>query len=115
MSIYEIRVRGRLDVHWAAWFEGMTLVHDGDTTVLRGPLVDEAALHGVLSKVAELNLHLLSVNDVEIGEVTSSPSPTIGRTSPPFEAPPGPPSANMGTSKKHGRTQRKHHRKLPPS
>lgn len=115
MSIYEIRVRGRLDVHWAAWFEGMTLAHDGDTTVLRGPLVDEAALHGVLSKVAELNLHLLSVNAIEMGEAISSPSAAPGRTSPSFGDPPGLPSANKATAKKYGSTHRKHHRKLPPT
>jgi hypothetical protein len=115
VNIYEIRVRGRLDAHWAAWFEGLTLAYDGDITVLSGSLVDEAALHGVLSKVAELNLHLLSVNTVEIGEATSAPSAAIGGTSPPLVAPPGPPGTAPATPKKHGRTQRNHRPKRPPS
>ncbi|HEY7340462.1 MAG TPA: hypothetical protein VH591_06260 [Ktedonobacterales bacterium] len=120
MNIYEIRVRGRLDAHWAAWFEGMTLAYDGDTTVLCGSLVDEAALHGVLSKVAELNLHLLSVNAVAMDEADSVPSPAIGSIPPPsplspsFGAPPGLPGADTATPKQHGRTQRKHSRKRFP-
>lgn len=114
MSIYEIRVRGRLDAHWAASFEGLTLAYDGDTTLLCGSLVDEAALHGVLSKVAELNLHLLSVNAVEMGGATPAPSAAIGSTSSPFGAPPGVPDADTATPKKRGRTQRKQRRKRPP-
>ncbi len=65
MSIYEIRVQGRLDPHWVAWFEGMTLTYDGDCTLLRGPLADEAALHGVLANVRNLHARLLSVNTVK--------------------------------------------------
>lgn len=62
MNIYEIRVKGQLDQQWSAWFEGLTISHDGDgNTVLRGPLVDEAALHGVLIKVRNLALPLLSL------------------------------------------------------
>ena len=79
MSIYEIRVKGRLDTHWAAWFEGLTVAYDGDTTVLRGSLVDEAALHSMLSKFGNLNLHLLSVNTVE-REATDSASPVTPAT-----------------------------------
>ena len=63
MSIYEIRVRGHLDQHWSAWFDGLTIQHDGDgNTVLHGELVDEAALHGVLMKVRDLALPLLAVS-----------------------------------------------------
>jgi hypothetical protein len=61
MSVYEIRVQGRLDLHWATWFEGLTLTYEGDCTILRGPLIDEAALHGVLAKVRDLNVRLLAV------------------------------------------------------
>ena len=65
MAIYEIRVQGRLDQRWSSWFEGLTLSYEGDDiTVLRGHLVDEAALHGVLIKVRDLALPLLSVNQV---------------------------------------------------
>jgi hypothetical protein len=62
MHSYEIRVQGQLDQHWSEWFDGLTISHDADgTTILRGPLVDEAALHGVLSKVRDLALPLLEV------------------------------------------------------
>lgn len=103
MSIYEIRVQGRLDAHWTAWFEGLTLAYDGDTTALRGSLVDEAALHGVLSKVAGLNLHLLSVNAVEtdvsawatlVTPATPDTSPTLGCEPEPRDPPPSEPLAD---------------------
>ena len=59
---YEIRLKGRLDGRWAAWFEGMTLSHaDDGTMVLRGRVADQAALHGVLGKVRDLGLPLVAV------------------------------------------------------
>ena len=59
---YEIRLRGRLDSRWAAWFDGMALTTaDDGTTVLAGPVTDQAALHGLLQKVRDLGLPLLSV------------------------------------------------------
>ena len=62
MPIYEIRVQGRLDQRWSSWFDGLTLSYEGDDiTVLRGLLIDEAALHGVLIKVRDLALPLLTV------------------------------------------------------
>ena len=65
MNWYEIRVQGHLDQHWSEWFDGLALSYDGDdNTVLRGPLIDEAALHGVLIKVRDLTLPLLAVNRV---------------------------------------------------
>ena len=65
MSIYEIRVQGHLDQRWSAWFAGLAITYDpDDNTVLRGPLVDEAALHGVLIKVRDLALPLLEVHRV---------------------------------------------------
>jgi hypothetical protein len=65
MVIYEIRVQGRLDQRWSSWFDGLTLSYEGDDiTVLSGPLVDEAALHGVLIKVRDLALPLLAVSRV---------------------------------------------------
>jgi hypothetical protein len=75
MHTYEIRVQGQLDQHWSAWFNGLAISYDADgNTVLRGPLVDEAALHGVLSKVRDLALPLLAVNRVaESGPNPSSP------------------------------------------
>ena len=66
MNWYEIRVQGRLDQRWSEWFEGLAITYDADdNTVLRGPLTDEAALHGVLSKVRDLTLPLLAVSRLE--------------------------------------------------
>jgi hypothetical protein len=61
----EIRVKGHLDARWATWFDGLTLTNESDgTTRLDGPVVDQAALHGVLQKVRDMGLPLLSVNQV---------------------------------------------------
>jgi hypothetical protein len=66
MAIYEIRVQGRLDQRWSSWFDGLTISYEGDDiTVLRGSVVDEAALHGVLIKVRDLALPLLAVSRVQ--------------------------------------------------
>ena len=63
---YEIRLKGHLDGRWAAWFEGLTLSHaDDGTTVLRGRVADQAALHGVLGKVRDLGLPLVAVSRVD--------------------------------------------------
>ncbi|MDQ1628989.1 MAG: hypothetical protein QOI54_2733 [Actinomycetota bacterium] len=63
---YEIRLEGHLDNRWAAWFDGLTLTHLSDgTTVVHGPVVDQAALHGLLQKVRDLGLPLISVAQVE--------------------------------------------------
>lgn len=59
---YEIRIKGRLSSRWAAWFEPMTLTAGRDgTTVIEGLVVDQAALHGLLRKVRDLGLPLISV------------------------------------------------------
>ncbi len=63
---YEIRVKGHLAGRWAAWFDGLTLTRQGDgTTLLEGPVVDQAALHGLLQKVRDTGLPLVSVERVE--------------------------------------------------
>ena len=63
---YEIRVKGHLDTRWAAWFDGLRLTHERDgTTVLRGPVEDQAALHGLLSRVRDLGLPLISLIQVD--------------------------------------------------
>ena len=64
-EIFEIRLQGQLDTRWASWFEGMTITQteDGDT-VLAGPVADQAALHGLLKKVRDLGLPLLSINPI---------------------------------------------------
>ena len=62
---YEIRVKGHLDARWAAWFDGLTLTHGSDgTTVIEGPVADQAALHGLLQKIRDLGLPLISVNHI---------------------------------------------------
>jgi hypothetical protein len=62
---YEIHVRGRLDQRWASWFDGMTVSTDADgTTMIRGPVADQAALHGLLARLRDLGLPLLSVTQV---------------------------------------------------
>jgi hypothetical protein len=64
-SRYEIRLGGRLDPRWAAWFDGMTLIPaDDGSTVLTGAVLDQAALHGVLGKVRDLGLPLLAVTQL---------------------------------------------------
>ena len=65
-SWYEIRLQGRLDQRWSAWFDGLTLVAGADgTTTLRGPVVDQSALHGLLQRLRDLGLPLISVTQVE--------------------------------------------------
>jgi hypothetical protein len=63
---YEIRVQGRLEARWAAWFDGLSLTHAGDgTTVIQGPVADQAALHSLLQKVRDLGLPLIAVTRVD--------------------------------------------------
>jgi hypothetical protein len=71
---YEIRIKGHLDKRWAAWFEGLTITleEDGDT-LLTGPVVDQAALHGLLKRVRDLGLSLVSVSPVEPDPPTTLP------------------------------------------
>jgi len=65
-GLYEIRVVGHLDSRWAEWFEGMSFAHESDgTTILYGPVVDQAALHGLLRKVRDLGMPLISAIRVE--------------------------------------------------
>lgn len=59
----EIKLKGRLDSHWASWFSGLTMAHlEGDETLLAGILPDQAALHGLLERIRDLNIPLISVN-----------------------------------------------------
>ena len=71
---YEIRLKGHLDDRWADWFEGLTITleEDGDT-LLTGPVIDQAALHGLLKKVRDLGLPLVSVSPVEPDPSTAFP------------------------------------------
>ncbi len=67
--VYQIRLKGHLGPQWTDWFGGLTITleEDGDT-LLTGPVVDQAALHGLLKKVRDLGMALISVNQVEPGE-----------------------------------------------
>jgi hypothetical protein len=63
---YEIRVEGHLHPRWDAWFDGMTLTNEsGGTTNIHGPVEDQAALHGLLQKLRDVGLPLVSVTQVE--------------------------------------------------
>ena len=64
-SRYEIRVKGILDGRWAAWFGDLQVTSDGEETVISGPLADQAALHGLLTKVRDLGLFLISVRHLD--------------------------------------------------
>lgn len=67
---YEVRVKGHLDLGWAEWLEVPYLIHEsGGTTVLRGPVADQAALHGLLAKVRDMGVTLISVHAVEDREL----------------------------------------------
>jgi hypothetical protein len=68
-TYYQIKVEGHLDHHWSGWFDDMTISNDANgAAVLYGPLRDQAALHGILIKIRDLGLPLLSVTRVEPGE-----------------------------------------------
>jgi hypothetical protein len=71
---YEIRLDGRLDDRWAAWFDGLTLSHEDDgTTTLRGPVTDQTALHGLLQKIRDLGLPLVSVTHLDPQQSEGTP------------------------------------------
>ncbi len=71
-GIYEIRIKGHLDDKWAARFEGLTIsLEDNGDTLLTGPVIDQAALHGLLKKVRDLGMPLVSVSSLEHGPSTT--------------------------------------------
>jgi hypothetical protein len=62
---YTIKIKGHLDHKWADWFDGMQIIHENDgTTTLMGTVIDQAALQGILKKIRNLNLELISVNKI---------------------------------------------------
>jgi hypothetical protein len=66
MQRVEIRIRGQIDEHWSDWFEGLSIVHtEQGETILSGLVVDQAALHGLLAKLRDLGLSIVSVNALE--------------------------------------------------
>ena len=69
-TYYEITIQGHLDQHWSNWFDGLNITHaPNGTTTLAGPIVDQAALHGVLIKVRDLGLPLIGVRRIAINAV----------------------------------------------
>ena len=83
--VYQIKVRGRLDESWSGWFNSMTITFESDTTTLTGAVVDQAALRGILCRLWDLNLALISVNQIEPdyefegGESNGGDDPSIQR------------------------------------
>jgi hypothetical protein len=68
-QVYQIRIKGHLDSSWSEWFEGLGMTHEENgTTVLTGPVADQPALHGLLVKIRDLGLPLLTVQCLEDGE-----------------------------------------------
>jgi hypothetical protein len=64
---YQIRIKGHLDQQWTDWFEGLTIaLEENGETLLTGPVVDQAALHGLLKKVRDLGMPLVSVDPVKL-------------------------------------------------
>ena len=78
---YEIRLKGHLGSQWTDWFGGLTItLEDNGDTLLTGPVIDQAALHGLLKKVRDLGMPLVSVSPVEPGPsaaLGTSPSTTL--------------------------------------
>jgi hypothetical protein len=72
-QVYQIRIKGHLGHQWTEWFEGLSItLTDNGETLLTGPLIDQAALHGVLKKVRDLALPLVSVNRVKPSQEDST-------------------------------------------
>ena len=74
---YQIKAQGQLDESWSEWFDQMTVTVECDSdglpvTILTGPLVDQAALHGILRRINDLNLPLLSVTQLDLDEDNSN-------------------------------------------
>lgn len=66
--VYQIRIKGHLGQRWMDWFEGLTITLEEDgNTLLNGPVLDQSALHGILKKIRDLGLPLLSVNSIGPG------------------------------------------------
>jgi len=73
-TIYQIRIKGHLSPRWKDWFEGLTIaLEEGGDTLLTGPVVDQVALHGLLKKVRDLGMPLISVIQVEPDQKNTNP------------------------------------------
>jgi hypothetical protein len=82
LRLYAIRVEGHLDAHWSEWLERMTITHEaGGVTRLEGPLVDQAALYGLLNKLRDLRLPLVSVERLGSADTSAPPTPEAPESS----------------------------------
>jgi hypothetical protein len=73
---YQIRVKGHLDTSWSVWFDGLRIMHDADgATTLRGPVVDQAALYGLIGRARDLGLTLLGVTACDAPESDNGAAP----------------------------------------
>ena len=80
--IYQIRIEGQLGQQWTDWFEGLSITQEeGSTTLLTGPIVDQSALHGLLKKVRDLGMPLISVNRMETNGCSNPDQITKGEIS----------------------------------
>ncbi len=85
---YEIRLKGHLDSRWAAWFDGLSLTNENDgTTLIHGRVVDQAALHGLLQKVRDVGLPLISVTQVDTDQTDIPPTSLDSSSTPRGERP----------------------------
>ena len=63
--IYEIRLQGQLDRDWSEWLDGLSISYEGDVTVLRGQVIDQSALQGILTRIWDLNRTVISVKQIQ--------------------------------------------------
>lgn len=79
-KIFQIRIQGHLGQQWAGWFDGLTIALEEDgNTLLSGPIADQSALHGILKKIRDLGLPLLSVNTIDPDQASKADTdPLIG-------------------------------------
>ena len=85
--VYQIRIKGHLGRQWTDWFEGLTItLEDNGDTLLTGPVIDQAALHGLLKKVRDLGMPLVSVSPLEHGPPATLPLRGLRETCQPDES-----------------------------
>lgn len=73
LQVYQLRIEGHLDSRWTAWFEGLSITREeGGDSLLTGPVADQAALHGLLKKLRDLGLTLVSVSPLDPGQADQS-------------------------------------------
>lgn len=79
-TIYQFRIKGHLGTQWMGWFEGLTVILEEDgNTLLSGPVIDQSAMHGILKKIRDLGMPLLSVNSVETRTQDTSDNKQVTR------------------------------------